>query len=140
MNLLGNMAGVNPLAIGAAAIASAVLGALWFAAAVPRRYNLALGRDAGERRPMPVAYLLGPFVCSLASALTTATLMRMLPIGGLADAALLGALVGAGYVVATSVNTAINPNMPHPFMYGLVCAPYFLVNSIVGAMLIAAIG
>jgi hypothetical protein len=129
----------SPLAIGAAAVVSFVLGGLWFAVVVPRPYNVALGRAPDERRGMPPLFLVGPFLCGLASAITSAILLRQLGVQSLGDAALFGGLIGLGYGVATSVNTAINPNMPRPLLYGLVCAPYFLVNSIATAVILTAI-
>ena len=49
-----------------------------------------------------------------------------------------GATVGFGYLAATTVNTAINPNIPRPLFYGLISGSYFLLSSVVVAVILVA--
>jgi hypothetical protein len=47
-------------------------------------------------------------------------------------------IVGLGYLVCNTVNIAINPNIPRPFLYGLISGSYFLVGiTIVNVILVA---
>ncbi|MBB6001570.1 hypothetical protein [Arcicella rosea] len=40
-------------------------------------------------------------------------------------------LVGIGYLVANTVNIAINPNIPRPILYGIISGAYHRFNEIV---------
>jgi hypothetical protein len=50
-----------------------------------------------------------------------------------------GALVGFGYLAATTVNVAINPNIPRPLLYGLVSGGYFVVGSLLSCSILVAV-
>ena len=47
-------------------------------------------------------------------------------------------MVGMGYLVANTVNIAINPNIPRPLLYGVISGGYFLAGiTIVSIILVA---
>ena len=119
---------LNWVAIAIAAVASFVLGGLWFTVLFGKAYAVALGRR-GEppTKPAPI-FIVGPFVCGLVTTIATAILVRALRIESVADAFVFGAIVGIGYLAATTVNTAINPNMPRPLFYGLISGGYFVLS------------
>jgi hypothetical protein len=48
-------------------------------------------------------------------------------------------IVGVGYLSATAMNMAINPNIPRPILYGLLSSAYFLVSSILISVIIYVI-
>ena len=62
-------------------------------------------------------------------------MLRALKVESLRDAFAFGAIVGLGYLASTTVNTAINPNIPRPLFYGLIRGSYFLISSVVIAMI-----
>ncbi len=120
----------------AAAVASFVLGGIWFAALFAKPYAIALGKENNPPQKPTLLFLIGPFLCGLIVATTSAVLMPLLNIDSLQGAVSFGALVGLGYVGATALNVAINPNMPRPLLYALVNVPYFLLSSIVTSVVL----
>lgn len=128
--------GINWLAVALATISSSVLGAAWFAGLFAKPYAVALGREsAPKEKPAPI-FIVGPFICGLITTITSALLIDVLDIQSFAAAIQFGALVGFGFLAATTVNTAINPNIPRPLLYGLVSGSYFLIASIVASVII----
>ena len=78
-------------------------------------------------------------MCVLIITLTSAVLFYALNITSYGNAVQFAALIGTGFLVANTVNIAINPNIPRPFLYGLVSGGYhligmMLVNTILVAM------
>src|SRR5262245_37121531 len=111
---------LNWIAIVAAAVASFVVGGLWFTVVCGRAYAFALGKPYDAKAKPALIFLVGSFVCGSVTTIATAILVKTLKIESLVDALALGAIVGFGYLASTSVNTAINPNMPRPLFYGLI--------------------
>ena len=138
MNLLNVFFGLNWTAIAVAAVASFVLGGLWFTVLFKKSYAVALGRQNDPpMKPAPIL-IVGPFVCGVVTTLTSAILVPALNIRSVADALIFGSIVGIGYLASTTVNTAINPNIPRPLLYGLISGSYFLLsNLLVNVILIS---
>lgn len=114
----------------AAVVASSVLGGIWFLALFAKPYAIAVGKEnSPPQKPKPI-FLIGPFLCALIVAMTSAILMPLLHVDSFQGAVSYGGLVGLGYVGATALNVAINPSMPRPLLYALVNVPYFLLSSI----------
>ena len=129
---------INWLAVLLASVALQALGATWFMALAPKPYALALGRtDLAKQKPAPI-FIVGPMVCGIVVTLSNAVLMRSFGVSTLGGALLFGAVVGAGYLVPTMVNVAINPNIPRPLLYGLVNGPYFLLSSLISCAILFA--
>ncbi len=129
---------VSVLAVAVAAFASFVLGGLWFTVFFPKPYKLALGKEnAPNEKPAPI-FIVGPFLCGVVTTATSALLLRSLNITSYDGALLFGAVVGFGYLVANTVNVAINPNIPRPLVYGLVSGSYFFVANLVVSVILVA--
>jgi len=129
---------LNWIGIIAATAALAVVGGLWFTVFFAKAYALALGRENQPQSKPGLLFILGPLVCSLINVVASAILIRSLKIETLGDGLIFGAIVGFGFLTATTVNTAINPNMPRPLFYGLISGSYFFVSGlIVSAILVA---
>ena len=138
--MLNAMTHINWLAVAAAAIANFVLGGIWFAGVVAKPYRLALGiADTPPQKPGAL-FLVGPVLCSLATIVTSASLLRMLVIATIDGGLALGALVGLGYLVPMTLNIAINPLFPRPFLYTLLNAPYFIASSLLACAILVTIG
>lgn len=127
---------VSILAIVAATIAVMALGFVWFALLFARQYAVVLGRVYEPNAKMPPLYFIGPALCVLLTAITSALLMSAQKIGSFGEALGFGAIVGVGYLSATAMNMAINPNIPRPIIYGLLSSAYFFVASIVISVII----
>ena len=131
---------VNWLAVLLASVAHFVLGGVWFTAFFGKQYAAALGiADRPPERPKPI-FLAGPFVCGAVTIITTAVLMRALEITTFADALGLGLVVGLGYLVAMTVNIAINPLFPRPLRYAAINAPMFVIGSLMSCAILVALG
>ncbi|MBB3695226.1 DUF1761 domain-containing protein [Sphingomonas sp. BK580] len=131
---------VNWLAVLVAAIAHFVLGGVWFGAVFAKAYARSLGIDDRPAVKPSAIFLAGPLVCGLVIVGTTAILMRMLALDTLGGALALGGLVGVGYLGAMTVNIAINPLFPRPFLYAAVNAPMFILGSLMSAAILTALG
>lgn len=129
---------LNWIAIITASLALQALGAAWFMGLVPKPYALALGRtDLAGRKPAPI-FIVGPLVCGVVVTVTNAVLMKMLNVTSMKAALEFGMLTGVGYVVATMMNVAINPNIPRPLLYGLVNGPFFLAGNLMTCAILGA--
>lgn len=130
---------LNWLAVLAAAIATFVLGGIWFGALMGKQYAVALGiADRPAQKPGAL-FLIGPFLCSGVTIITSAVILRLLGISSYAPALGLGTLIGVGYLVPMTLNIAINPLFPHPFHYTLLNAPYFIASSVLACAILVAL-
>lgn len=122
---------LNPFAIAAAFVCSSALGALWFTVFFVRPYRRALGRDESLATANAPIFVVGPMVTTLVTVLAQALLMQWLAIDNLADSLLLAALIGVGFLVANTVNIAINPNIPRPLFYSWITGSYQLLALVI---------
>lgn len=129
---------INWLAVLLASVALQGLGAAWFMALFSRPYAAALGRtDLAGQRPEPL-FIAGPLVCGVVLTLTNAVLLRSFHVTSVGSALVFGAVTGVGYLASTTVNVAINPNIPRPLFYGLVNGPFFVVGNLISCSILAA--
>lgn len=131
MNLLNVFSGLNYVAIAVAAVASFVLGGLWFTVLFGKAYAVALGKqNVPPTKPAPI-FIVGPFICGVVTTFTSAIFVQALNIRSVVDALIFGVIVGIGYLASTTVNTGINPNIPRPLFYGLISGSYFLLSNLI---------
>lgn len=114
------------------------LGAFWYMVLFPKSYRLSLGRRVDEPQSDNPLYIVGPAVCSLIITLTSAVLLYALNVTSFGAATLFAAVVGVGYLVTNTVNIAINPNIPRPFLYGLITGSYHFAGLLLISLLIVA--
>ena len=127
---------INWLAVIVAAVASALIGGVWFGVVVAKPYLVALGRqNEPAAKPGPLTYA-GPMVAGLVIVVTSAVLLRALDVQSLGDGILFGLIVGVGYLVAMTFTIAINPNFPRPILYGLINAPYFIFCTLAASVIL----
>lgn len=129
---------INWLAVFTASIAHFMLGAVWFTVLFGKHYARALGIDDRPPQSPKLLFLVGPFICSGVTIATTAFLLRAIGITTYGEALLLGLIVGIGYLVAMTVNIAINPLFPKPFYYSLINAPMFIIGSLMSCIILIA--
>lgn len=136
--MLDTLFAVNWIAVLVASLALQAWGAAWFMALAAKPYALALGRtDLSGRKPAPIV-VVGPLICGVVVVTTNAVLMRMLNVTSTSAALGFGTITGIGYLVATTVNVAINPNIPRPLLYGLVSGPFFLLGNLMSCAILGA--
>ncbi|MEZ0611167.1 DUF1761 domain-containing protein [Fibrella sp. WM1] len=114
------------------------LGAFWYLFLFPKPYRIALGRSADEPQSDNPLYIVGPAVCSLIITITSAVLLYTLNVTSYGAATLFAAVVGIGYLVTNTVNIAINPNIPRPFLYGLITGSYHFVGMLLVSLILFA--
>lgn len=81
-------------------------------------------------KPAPI-FIVGPALCTLVITIASALLMSALPIDSYGSAMALAVLVGIGYLVANTMNIAINPNIPKPIMYGIISGAYHMIGILI---------
>lgn len=128
------------LAVLAAFTVYFVLGGLWFTTLFKAPYARTLGKSVDELNNSAPVFIAGPALCSLIITVATAWLFRWLGITGLGQALGFGLLVGTGFLVANTVNIAINPNIPHPLRYGAITGAYHLVGILLVVTLLVTLG
>jgi hypothetical protein len=93
--------GLNWLAILAAGFASFALGGIWYGPLLGTAWMKAIGKTADQLQPSPMPYVISA-VTALLTAIVMAALIATLGIAGPAEGALLGLIVGVGFI-ATSM-------------------------------------
>ncbi|SEP80829.1 Protein of unknown function [Devosia sp. YR412] len=140
--MLAPFAGIHWLAVVAGTFVFAALGAAYFMAIVPKQYLYVTGREnlPREQQATPgLIFILGPILCGLVNVIADAYFIAALGITHSGDAALLGLIIGLGFLVPMAFNIAINPLFPRPLQYALLNAPYFLVSNIIACILLVVI-
>ncbi len=137
--MISQLSNLNWVGVLIAFIAYFMLGALWFTLFFKKQYAISLGKENSmPAKPAPI-FIIGPALCSLVITIANAILFYALKISSYGSALEFSFVVGIGYLVANTINIAINPNIPNPIQYGIICGSYHLtgitiVNTILTAM------
>ncbi len=129
---------INWLSVMVAFVGYFLLGPLWYVFLFPRQYRVSLGRQPDEPQNPDPLYIIGPAVCALISTVASAVFVYTLNVASYVNALGLAALVGIGYLVANTVNVAINPNIPRPFLYGSITGSYHVVGMVLVNLVLVA--
>ncbi|AWV98953.1 DUF1761 domain-containing protein [Arcticibacterium luteifluviistationis] len=136
--MFSNLSEINWLAVLVAFVPYFMLGGLWFTALFKKPYAISLGKENSlPEKPAPI-FIMGPALCVLVITIATAILISALQISDSSSAIRLALLVGLGYLVANTMNIAINPNIPKPILYGVISGAYHLVGIIVTCLILVA--
>jgi len=115
-----------------------ILGALWFTLLFSRKYKISLGiENDPQQKPAPI-FIIGPALCCLVITIASAILIYALKIDSYEDALIFAVIIGVGYLVANTVNIAINPNIPRPLLYGLISGAYHFVGILIVCIVLVA--
>jgi len=129
---------ISWLSILAAFVPYFLLGAMWFTLFFSKPYMLSLGRENEiPGKPAPI-FIIGPAVCCLVITIASAILINALKIDSYENALIFALVAGLGYLVANTVNIAINPNIPRPLLYGLISGAYHLVGIMIVCLILVA--
>ncbi len=129
---------INWLSVLVAFIAYFLLGPLWYLFLFPKQYRISLGKAPDAQLSQDPIYIVGPAVCTLAITLTSTVLLYALNSTTYNDAVSFTVLVGVGYLVANTINIAINPNIPRPFLYGVITGSYHLIGTLLVSVILIA--
>lgn len=134
--MLSVVSDINWLAVIASTVVFAVLGGAYFTTVAARPYAVALGNEARELPKPGTIFIVGPLVSSLVVVITCAALLRNLGYDTVGEAIAFGLVISIGFLVAQTLNIAINPNFPKPLLYTLVNAPYFIVCTLIASTIL----
>lgn len=137
--MMTQLANLNWISVLLAFVAYCLLGALWFTLFFSKPYKISLGKE-GETLPNHPIFMVGPALCSLVITLASAVLMKALHISSFGAAVEFSLVVGIGYLVANTVNIAINPNIPRPILYGAISGAYHLVGILMVGVILVGMG
>ena len=121
--MLDAVAHSNCLAVAVAAVAYYLLGAAWFTPLFGKAWDRSIGYDRSRDTTFGPAYYVGVILAALA------------PTFG--EALIVGVVVGRG-VAAVSINNALTPHTPHPYVFGAVTGGYHLVGIVLVSAIIGA--
>lgn len=131
---------LNFFAVFAAFFLYSMLGALWFVVLFKKKYMESLGWDSNKKLPQSPIFFIGPAVCTFIVTLSSAILIKAIPVETFSELLEFTVLAGLGYLVANTVNIAINPNMPRPIYYAFITGCYHLVGFFIASAVLYAIG
>lgn len=130
---------IHWLAVLTAFVVYYFLGAAWFAALFAKPYRASLGLAPEAPAQLTPLFFVGPALCTLVVTMASAGLLQLLHVTTYGQAAALALYVGGGYLVANTVNIAINPNIPRPLLYGLISGSYHLVGILLASLVLVAL-
>lgn len=113
-----------------------LLGALWFTLFFSNQYRIFLGGEGETLQRSPIL-IAGPAVCTLLITIANTVLIYTSNItaGSTWEFSL---FVGFGFLVANTVNIAINPNIPRPVRYGIITGTYHLTGIATAGIIVIA--
>lgn len=125
--MISQLVHLNWIAALFAFVAYFALGALWFTILFSKPYKISLGRE-NETLSNNLIFIVGPALCTLVITLASTVFIYALNISTFGGALEFALIIGIGYLVANTINIAINPNIPRPILYGLISGSYHLVG------------
>lgn len=127
---------ISWLSVLVAFVAYFLLGALWFTLLFLKSYKISLGRENDMPQKPASIFIIGPAICCFVITVASAILIYVLKIDSYENAVIFAVIVGLGYLVANTVNIAINPNIPKPLLYGLISGAYHLVGILIVSLIL----
>ncbi|HLP50365.1 MAG TPA: DUF1761 domain-containing protein [Chitinophagales bacterium] len=135
--MMNQLANLNWLGVAVATVVYFIIGGLWFTVFFSKPYKVSLGK-ANETLPNKPIFVVGPMLCTIVITIASAVLIYALNINSYGGAIEFALLVGIGYLVANTVNIAINPNIPRPILYGIISGSYHLICINLASVIIVA--
>ncbi len=135
--MIGQLVNLHWISVLLAFVAYFLLGALWFTLFFSKQYKISLGRENETLQNKPI-FIVGPAICSLVITIASSILIYALNIQSFGEAMGFALVVGFGYLVANTVNIAINPNIPRPILYGIISGAYHLVGILIVSTILVA--
>ena len=135
--MISQLANLNWISVLCAYVVYFILGALWFTVFFSKQYKVSLGRK-GEMLPNNLIFIIGPAICCLVITVASALLIYALNVSSISQAVEFSLLVGFGFLIANTVNIAINPNIPRPILYGIISGSYHFVGIVMVSGILVA--
>lgn len=135
--MISQFANLNWMSVLLAFAAYFMLGYVWYTVLFEKQYKISLGRE-NETLPNKPIFIIGPAICTLVYTMVSAIMINALNIQSVGGAIEFALFIGFGYLVANTVNIAINPNIPRPLFYGLITGTYHLLGILIASMILVA--
>lgn len=135
--MISQLANLNWVSILVAFMVYFLLGYVWYIILFAKQYKISLGKE-NETLPNKPIFIVGPAICCMAYTVASAVLIYALDIHSYGKAVEFALIVGVGYLVANTVNIAINPNIPRPILYGIISGSYFLMGTLMASIILVA--
>jgi hypothetical protein len=136
--MISQITNLNWISVLIAFVAYFLLGALWFTLFFKKQYAISLGKQNQlPEKPGPI-FIIGPAICSFVITIASAILIYALNISNISAAVEFALVIGIGFLVANTINIAINPNMPRPIYYGIISGSYHLVGILIVSIILVA--
>lgn len=133
--MLDAFAHLNWLAVALAALAYYLLGAAWFTPLFGKAWDRSIGYDRSQATKFRPAYYVVPLVSAVLVALALGLILAALA-PSFGEALIVGVIVGLGVAAAVSINNALTPHTPHPYVFGAVTGGYHLVGIVIVSAII----
>jgi hypothetical protein len=127
---------LNWLAVALAALAYYILGAAWFTPLFGKAWDRSIGHDRSQAAKFSTAYYVVPLVSAVSVALALGLILTALA-ASFGEALIMGLVVGLG-VAAVSINNALTPHTPRPYVFGAVTGGYHFVGIVIVSAIIGA--
>jgi hypothetical protein len=88
---------------------------------------------------MSPIFIAGPFLCGLVACIASAILMCALGINNFGKGLVFHLVVRFGYLVASTVNTGINPSIPCSILHDVISRSYFLIAGAIRSLVLVTI-
>ena len=135
--MISQLANLNWVSILLAFAAYSMLGYVWYTLLFPKQYKISLGRN-NEVLPNKPVFIIGPVICTAIYVIASAVLIYALNIQSFSGALEFSLIIGIGFLVANTLNIAINPNFPRPFHYSIITGAYHLIGIMIANTIIIA--
>lgn len=134
--MLDAFAHLNWLAIALAALTYYILGAAWFTPLFGKAWDRSIGHDRSQAAKFSTSYYVVPLVSAVFVAFALGLILTALA-ASFGEALIVGLVVGLA-VAAVSINNALTPHTPHPYVFGVVTGGYHIVGIVIVSAIIGA--
>lgn len=136
--MLAAFSHLNWLAVILAALAYFLLGAAWFTPLFGKAWDHSIGYDRSKATKFGPDYYLVPLVSAILVSLALGLILTALEPSSFGEALMVGVVIGLGVAAAVSINNALTPRTPHPYLFGAVTGGYHLVGIVIVSAIIGA--
>ncbi|MDF1489431.1 DUF1761 domain-containing protein [Tessaracoccus caeni] len=127
------IAHVSWLGVALAALAYYILGAIWFTPLFGKTWDRAIGHEVSGARRFGADYYIVPLVSAVLVSVALGVLLAVAAPASMSEALIVGVIVGGGVALPVSMNNALTPHTPHPYVFGAVTGGYHMVGIVVVA-------
>lgn len=135
--MLAALAHPDRLAIILAALAYYLFGAAWFTPFFGKAWDHSIGYERSKATKFGLDYYLVPLVNALVLSFALDLILTAVSPSSFGEVLLVGVVIGLG-ITAISINNALTPHTPHPYLFGVVTGGYHFIGILFVAAIIGA--